>query len=194
MEIGMEAWLILVKKYGADVHKRRNSSSSSSSSMLLGGHDNRRSNMMGGKEVLSSEDDESPMTSCQGCQKCVELEERRRFEEKMVRLRDKRATIHTDQQHHSPQKWNILNTRWRDHWLSFIQGKTNVDPGPINNDKLLFCKKGKDGRNKIFSLREDVKVGKDFILIAEEVWSFLISAYGGGPSISTHQILKKRSY
>uniref|UniRef100_A0A672I9E9 ubiquitinyl hydrolase 1 n=1 Tax=Salarias fasciatus TaxID=181472 RepID=A0A672I9E9_SALFA len=69
--------------------------------------------------------------------------------------------------------------QWFREWESFVKGKDNEPPGPIDNRlkrwsiNLVLC---------VF-----VASGADYGQISEETWQYLLGIYGGGPEIAVRQ-------
>lgn len=63
---------------------------------------------------------------------------------------------------------------WLRQWQSFVDGQTDIVPGPINN-KSIVKTDSEMGRG--------VKAGSEYAQINSAIWKFLYSIYEGGPEI-----------
>ncbi|KAJ8286874.1 hypothetical protein GJAV_G00044320 [Gymnothorax javanicus] len=70
-----------------------------------------------------------------------------------------------------------ISMQWFREWESFVKGKDNEPPGPIDNSKIGVMKGG----------HIQLKQGADYGQISEETWQYLLSIYGGGPEIAMRQ-------
>uniref|UniRef100_A0AAR2M5S8 Ubiquitin carboxyl-terminal hydrolase n=1 Tax=Pygocentrus nattereri TaxID=42514 RepID=A0AAR2M5S8_PYGNA len=70
-----------------------------------------------------------------------------------------------------------ISMQWFREWESFVKGKDNEPPGPIDNSKIAVMKGG----------HVQLKQGADYGQISEETWQFLVGIYGGGPEIAVRQ-------
>ncbi|XP_062410304.1 ubiquitin carboxyl-terminal hydrolase 20 isoform X1 [Sardina pilchardus] len=70
-----------------------------------------------------------------------------------------------------------ISMQWFREWESFVKGKDNEPPGPIDNSKIAVMKGG----------HIQLKQGADYGQISEETWQYLLSIYGGGPEIAVRQ-------
>ncbi|XP_061118948.1 ubiquitin carboxyl-terminal hydrolase 20 isoform X1 [Conger conger] len=70
-----------------------------------------------------------------------------------------------------------ISMQWFREWESFVKGKDNEPPGPIDNSKIGVMKGG----------HIQLKQGADYGQISEETWQYLLSIYGGGPEIAVRQ-------
>ncbi|XP_030634620.1 ubiquitin carboxyl-terminal hydrolase 20 [Chanos chanos] len=70
-----------------------------------------------------------------------------------------------------------ISMQWFREWESFVKGKDNEPPGPIDNSKIGVMKGG----------HIQLKQGADYGQISEETWLYLLSIYGGGPEIAVKQ-------
>uniref|UniRef100_A0AAY4ADI7 Ubiquitin carboxyl-terminal hydrolase n=1 Tax=Denticeps clupeoides TaxID=299321 RepID=A0AAY4ADI7_9TELE len=72
-----------------------------------------------------------------------------------------------------------ISMQWFREWESFVKGKDNEPPGPIDNSKIAVLKGG----------HVQLKQGADYGQISEETWQYLLSIYGGGPEIAVRQTI-----
>ncbi|XP_077352699.1 ubiquitin carboxyl-terminal hydrolase 20 isoform X2 [Festucalex cinctus] len=72
-----------------------------------------------------------------------------------------------------------ISMQWFREWESFVKGKDNEPPGPIDNSKIGVMKGG----------HVQLKQGADYGQISEETWQYLMGIYGGGPEIAMRQTL-----
>uniref|UniRef100_A0A8C5CFQ3 Ubiquitin carboxyl-terminal hydrolase n=1 Tax=Gadus morhua TaxID=8049 RepID=A0A8C5CFQ3_GADMO len=70
-----------------------------------------------------------------------------------------------------------ISMQWFREWESFVKGKDNEPPGPIDNSKIGLMKGG----------HVQLKQGADYGQISEETWLYLLGLYGGGPEIAVRQ-------
>ncbi|XP_061912769.1 ubiquitin carboxyl-terminal hydrolase 20 isoform X1 [Entelurus aequoreus] len=70
-----------------------------------------------------------------------------------------------------------ISMQWFREWESFVKGKDNEPPGPIDNSKIGVMKAG----------HVQLKQGADYGQISEETWQYLLAIYGGGPEIAVRQ-------
>uniref|UniRef100_A0A3Q2EAE3 Ubiquitin carboxyl-terminal hydrolase n=1 Tax=Cyprinodon variegatus TaxID=28743 RepID=A0A3Q2EAE3_CYPVA len=70
-----------------------------------------------------------------------------------------------------------ISMQWFREWESFVKGKDNEPPGPIDNSKIGVMKGG----------HITLKQGADYGQISEETWQYLLGIYGGGPEIAVRQ-------
>ncbi|KAK1155463.1 ubiquitin carboxyl-terminal hydrolase 20-like isoform X1 [Acipenser oxyrinchus oxyrinchus] len=77
----------------------------------------------------------------------------------------------------SPSVIYCIGMQWFREWESFVKGKDNEPPGPIDNSRIAVMKGG----------HVQLKQGADYGQISEETWSYLFSIYGGGPEIAVRQ-------
>ncbi|XP_012695322.2 ubiquitin carboxyl-terminal hydrolase 20 isoform X2 [Clupea harengus] len=70
-----------------------------------------------------------------------------------------------------------ISMQWFREWESFVKGKDNEPPGPIDNSKIGVMKGG----------HIQLKQGADYGQISQETWQYLLSIYGGGPEIAVRQ-------
>uniref|UniRef100_A0A8D0A092 Ubiquitin carboxyl-terminal hydrolase n=1 Tax=Sander lucioperca TaxID=283035 RepID=A0A8D0A092_SANLU len=70
-----------------------------------------------------------------------------------------------------------ISMQWFREWESFVKGKDNEPPGPIDNSKIGVMKGG----------HIQLKQGADYGQISEETWQYLLGIYGGGPEIAVRQ-------
>uniref|UniRef100_A0A8C7K7I2 Ubiquitin carboxyl-terminal hydrolase n=1 Tax=Oncorhynchus kisutch TaxID=8019 RepID=A0A8C7K7I2_ONCKI len=70
-----------------------------------------------------------------------------------------------------------ISMQWFREWESFVKGKDNEPPGPIDNSKIGVMKGG----------HVQIKQGADYGQISEETWQYLLSIYSGGPEIAVRQ-------
>ncbi|XP_077442295.1 ubiquitin carboxyl-terminal hydrolase 20 isoform X2 [Vanacampus margaritifer] len=70
-----------------------------------------------------------------------------------------------------------ISMQWFREWESFVKGKDNEAPGPIDNSKIGVMKGG----------HVQLKQGADYGQISEETWQYLKGIYGGGPEIAVRQ-------
>ncbi|XP_015222450.2 ubiquitin carboxyl-terminal hydrolase 20 isoform X1 [Lepisosteus oculatus] len=70
-----------------------------------------------------------------------------------------------------------ISMQWFREWESFVKGKDNEPPGPIDNSKIGVMKGG----------HIQLKQGADYGQISEETWHYLFNIYGGGPEIAVRQ-------
>ncbi|XP_066568781.1 ubiquitin carboxyl-terminal hydrolase 20 isoform X2 [Amia ocellicauda] len=70
-----------------------------------------------------------------------------------------------------------ISMQWFREWESFVKGKDNEPPGPIDNSKIAVMKGG----------HVQLKQGADYGQISEETWHYLFNIYGGGPEIAVRQ-------
>ncbi|XP_077592966.1 ubiquitin carboxyl-terminal hydrolase 20 [Stigmatopora nigra] len=66
---------------------------------------------------------------------------------------------------------------WFRQWETFVKGKDNELPGPIDNSKIGVMKGG----------HVQLKQGADYGQISQETWQYLWGIYGGGPEIAVRQ-------
>uniref|UniRef100_W5KZ08 Ubiquitin carboxyl-terminal hydrolase n=1 Tax=Astyanax mexicanus TaxID=7994 RepID=W5KZ08_ASTMX len=72
-----------------------------------------------------------------------------------------------------------IGMQWFREWESFVKGKDNEPPGPIDNSKIAVMKGG----------HVQLKQGADYGQISEETWQYLLGIYGGGPEIAVRQTI-----
>lgn len=72
-----------------------------------------------------------------------------------------------------------ISMQWFREWESFVKGKDNEPPGPIENSKIGIMKGG----------QITLKQGADYGQISEETWQYLLSIYSGGPEIAVRQTI-----
>ncbi|XP_044189495.1 ubiquitin carboxyl-terminal hydrolase 20 isoform X1 [Thunnus albacares] len=70
-----------------------------------------------------------------------------------------------------------ISMQWFREWESFVKGKDNEPPGPIDNSKIGVMKGG----------HIQLKQGADYGQISEETWQYLLGIYSGGPEIAVRQ-------
>ncbi|XP_066513586.1 ubiquitin carboxyl-terminal hydrolase 20 isoform X3 [Hoplias malabaricus] len=70
-----------------------------------------------------------------------------------------------------------ISMQWFREWESFVKGKDNDPPGPIDNSKIAILKGG----------HVQLKQGADYGQISEETWQYLLEIYGGGPETAVRQ-------
>ncbi|XP_055791666.1 ubiquitin carboxyl-terminal hydrolase 20-like isoform X3 [Salvelinus fontinalis] len=70
-----------------------------------------------------------------------------------------------------------ISMQWFREWESFVKGKDNEPPGPIDNSKIGVMKGG----------HVQLKQGADYGQISEETWQYLLGIYSGGPEIAVRQ-------
>ncbi|CAL8278672.1 unnamed protein product [Merluccius merluccius] len=70
-----------------------------------------------------------------------------------------------------------ISMQWFREWESFVKGKDNEPPSPIDNSKIGLMKGG----------HIQLKQGADYGQISEETWLYLLGIYGGGPEIAVRQ-------
>uniref|UniRef100_H3BWY1 Ubiquitin carboxyl-terminal hydrolase n=1 Tax=Tetraodon nigroviridis TaxID=99883 RepID=H3BWY1_TETNG len=70
-----------------------------------------------------------------------------------------------------------ISMQWFREWESFVKGKDNEPPGPIDNSKIGVMKGG----------HLQLKQGADYGQISEETWQYLLGIYSGGPEIAVRQ-------
>ncbi|KAM9820925.1 ubiquitin carboxyl-terminal hydrolase 20 [Neosynchiropus ocellatus] len=70
-----------------------------------------------------------------------------------------------------------ISMQWFREWESFVKGKDNEPPGPIDNSKIGLMKGG----------HMQLKQSADYGQISEETWQYLLGIYGGGPEIAVRQ-------
>lgn len=70
-----------------------------------------------------------------------------------------------------------ISMQWFREWESFVKGKDNDPPGPIDNSKIGLMKGG----------HMQLKQSADYGQISEETWQYLLGIYGGGPEIAVRQ-------
>ncbi|XP_063067032.1 ubiquitin carboxyl-terminal hydrolase 20 isoform X2 [Engraulis encrasicolus] len=70
-----------------------------------------------------------------------------------------------------------ISMQWFREWESFVKGKDNEPPGPIDNSKIAVMKGG----------HLQLKQGADYGQISEETWQYLLGLYSGGPEIAVRQ-------
>ncbi|KAM7368784.1 hypothetical protein PAMP_013091 [Pampus punctatissimus] len=70
-----------------------------------------------------------------------------------------------------------ISMQWFREWESFVKGKDNEPPGPIDNSKIGVMKAG----------HIQLKQGADYGQISEETWQYLLGIYSGGPEIAVRQ-------
>ncbi|XP_072310684.1 ubiquitin carboxyl-terminal hydrolase 20 isoform X2 [Eucyclogobius newberryi] len=76
-----------------------------------------------------------------------------------------------------------ISMQWFREWESFVKGKDNEPPGPIDNSKIGIMKGG----------HIQLKQGADYGQISEETWQYLLGIYGGGPEIAVRQTVAPTS-
>ncbi|KAK4295896.1 hypothetical protein Pmani_031567 [Petrolisthes manimaculis] len=67
-----------------------------------------------------------------------------------------------------------ISMRWFRTWESFVRGREQEPPGPIDNSSICTTKTG----------QPSLKLGSDYAQISEEMWCFFHETYGGGPELS----------
>ncbi|XP_039618472.1 ubiquitin carboxyl-terminal hydrolase 20 [Polypterus senegalus] len=77
----------------------------------------------------------------------------------------------------SPGVIFCIGMQWFREWESFVKGKDNEPPGPIDNSRIGVMKSG----------HVQLKQGADYGQISEETWTYLFTIYGGGPEIAVRQ-------
>ncbi|XP_008324026.1 ubiquitin carboxyl-terminal hydrolase 20 isoform X1 [Cynoglossus semilaevis] len=70
-----------------------------------------------------------------------------------------------------------ISMQWFREWESFVKGKDNEPPGPIDNSRIGVMKGG----------QLQLKQGADYGQISEETWQYLLGIYSGGPEIAVRQ-------
>lgn len=70
-----------------------------------------------------------------------------------------------------------ISMHWFREWESFVKGKDNEPPGPIDNSKIGVMKGG----------HIQLKQGADYGQISKETWQYLLGIYSGGPEIAVRQ-------
>ncbi|XP_023663678.1 ubiquitin carboxyl-terminal hydrolase 20 isoform X2 [Paramormyrops kingsleyae] len=70
-----------------------------------------------------------------------------------------------------------ISMQWFREWESFVKGRDNEPPGPIDNSKIGVMKGG----------HIQLKQGADYGQISEGTWQYLLNIYGGGPEIAVRQ-------
>ncbi|XP_035383316.1 ubiquitin carboxyl-terminal hydrolase 20 [Electrophorus electricus] len=70
-----------------------------------------------------------------------------------------------------------ISMQWFREWESFVKGKDNEPPGPIDNSKIGVMKGG----------HVQLRQGADYGQISAETWQYLLGIYGGGPEIAARQ-------
>uniref|UniRef100_A0A4W5JB91 Ubiquitin carboxyl-terminal hydrolase n=1 Tax=Hucho hucho TaxID=62062 RepID=A0A4W5JB91_9TELE len=70
-----------------------------------------------------------------------------------------------------------ISMQWFREWESFVKGKDDEPPGPIDNSKIVVMKGG----------HKQLKQGADYGQISEETWQYLLGIYSGGPEIAVRQ-------
>ena len=74
--------------------------------------------------------------------------------------------------------WYLISSKWfnkwenyvgYETWLSFNAGKKEFYPGPVDNGPLIDCYR---------ELRRGISEPRDFKLVTEEVWAYLLAIYG----------------
>lgn len=70
-----------------------------------------------------------------------------------------------------------FSINWFKQWESFVKGKENDPPGPVDNSTICYLK----GNQAV------LKMGSDYGSLSEKMWRFFISIYGGGPEIVIQQ-------
>ncbi|EMP34682.1 Ubiquitin carboxyl-terminal hydrolase 20 [Chelonia mydas] len=111
---------------------------------------------------------------CSVCQVEIEaLAKRRRIEiDTFIKLNK------AFQAEESPSVIYCISMQWFREWESFVKGKDNEPPGPIDNSRIALTKGGG---------HVQVKQGADYGQISEETWIYLNTLYGGGPEIPVRQ-------
>lgn len=103
---------------------------------------------------------------CSICQNELETLERRRKQEleQFIHLREfmTRSSIYA------------ISMSWFRTWESFVKGKENELPGPIDNSSIAVNKGG----------QVVLKIGSEYATLSEELWQFLYNIYGGGPELN----------
>ncbi|XP_045117749.1 ubiquitin carboxyl-terminal hydrolase 33-like isoform X3 [Portunus trituberculatus] len=66
-----------------------------------------------------------------------------------------------------------ISMRWFRTWESFVRGREQEPPGPIDNSSICTSKTG----------QPVLKPGSDYAQISEEMWHFFYKTYGGGPEL-----------
>lgn len=69
----------------------------------------------------------------------------------------------------------VISTRWLSEWMCFAS-HGDVTPGPIDNSNLISSKKNTVLKKAIYT--------KHWRPLNKNVWDYLVSLYGGGPSIT----------
>ncbi|KAA6358678.1 MAG: hypothetical protein EZS28_045796, partial [Streblomastix strix] len=67
-----------------------------------------------------------------------------------------------------------IDSQWLHNWILYITQQTSISPGPITNQHLC-------GNNR--KLKDGLAIVKDYRLVSQDLWRFLINAYGGGPDV-----------
>ncbi|XP_042234652.1 ubiquitin carboxyl-terminal hydrolase 20-like isoform X2 [Homarus americanus] len=67
-----------------------------------------------------------------------------------------------------------ISMRWFRTWESFVRGREQEPPGPIDNSSICTNKTG----------QPMLKPGSDYAQISEEMWDFFHETYAGGPELS----------
>lgn len=76
-----------------------------------------------------------------------------------------------DEEH--PSIVYAISMRWFRQWESFVRGREQEPPGPIDNSSICTSKIG----------QPMLKAGSDYAQISEEMWYFFYEIYGGGPEL-----------
>lgn len=76
-----------------------------------------------------------------------------------------------EEEHHNIM---AISMRWFRTWESFVRGREQEPPGPIDNSSICTSKTG----------QPMLKPGSDYAQISEEMWYFFHETYGGGPELS----------
>ncbi|XP_068228598.1 ubiquitin carboxyl-terminal hydrolase 20-like isoform X1 [Palaemon carinicauda] len=66
-----------------------------------------------------------------------------------------------------------ISMKWFRQWESFVRGREQEPPGPIDNSSICASKTG----------QPMLKQGSDYAQISEEMWYFFHEIYGGGPEL-----------
>ncbi len=144
----------------------------------------------GGPLVLES-------IGCRSCQVvCNELNLRRKREEDHVNELQSQV-LRDDVTHYA------LPKAWAEQWLDFTAGVAEQPPGPINTQvqgalgQMWFFLTSTPGfffpfhpqplLNKEGTIKAEYKDSALYIPVAEDVWHFFHSTYGGGPAIKIHE-------
>ena len=70
--------------------------------------------------------------------------------------------------------WCIIDVNWLQKWYNYCTNITNIPPGPITNNNLLYV----TGQS-----RPQLDIVLDYRAISHSLWIFFEMLYGGGPLI-----------
>lgn len=121
---------------------------------------------------------------CDTCHRAAEMLARRQEDELEAFMKFKGEF----QNENTPTTIYAISMAWFRQWQLFAEGKTNEDPGPINNAPIAITTTTTtssdlgDGRS-ITTTTTTVRPGSDYAQLNKKLWKFFHSIYGGGPEI-----------